>query len=413
MANLLDWLGDVFGGGGAPTYGAGMTGDSNPAGDFGGPPQVPGPQSAMPPVQQTGDDQVPKAPDMATEPNPTAGFGGARATQPPVPLPQPRPAGAPQAAAPVAPPSPAPAPAPSAAPGPPMNIQPTTAQPAQMPGQTWLGRALGITPDQAGGQGRQISAGLAAGLKAIGSGAGVGQGKFAAFAGGMGNAMEGAQKEAAVQSKQASDYLNSAIKARQAGDEAGYKRSYLKYLAAKLQADTDKAASKDATNKNDTPTQLYLNAQRLVQGDPEVKDASKALTEARKNGTPDEVAKAQEHLNQIMAAKQSQHYGALGLNPATAAELGKQPGNSIQNPIDASKQGITKDNIAKKLQPGQYFVNPSDGKVYQYKGDQKGQSKGTEKGGMPDKPTNPEPVNPMKPYKTPLDSGSDGGGDED
>ncbi len=411
MAGLLDWLNDsgIFGGGGG-TGAAPMVAATNGYQGPGGAPDM-GPQ---PPVQVNGAPPL----DPSADGNPAAGFGGAASPQPSVPLPQPRPPGAPTAQA-EAPQQNVP---PGMMPGAPMDTTPVHAMPgmsgapaqgpnpANMPGQTWLGRAFGITPDQAAVQGRQITSGLAAGLKAIGSGAGLGQGKFAAFAGGMGNAMEGAQKEANNQQKQMSDYLNAAIKAKQSGDEAGYKRSYLKYLAAKLQADTDKAASGNASNKNDTPTQLYLSAERLVQADPEVRDASKALGEARKNGSPDDVAKAQASLQQIIQAKQAQHYGALGLNPQTAAQIGKQPGNSQANPIDAGKMGITKDNIAKKLQPGQYFTNPSDGKVYQYKGPAESSSSKKSSGGIPDKPTAPEPVDPTKPYKTPAQGDSD---DED
>lgn len=422
MAGLLDWLNDtgIFGGG--PTGGTpmqpglgGQMGDVNPMGDATGgsmplPTPAPAATQPMPPVQMTGQDAPlpqggdPMSPDMGTGAGPGL----------PVPMPKARPPEVDAALPPNA------APTSGGPPGQPLSIAPPgngtngvgpglgVAAPKDLPGQTWLGRAFNIKPDQAGLAGRETAAGLAAGLKAIGQGAGVGQGKFAAFAGGMGNAMEGAQKEKAAQGKQMNDYLKSAIDAKKAGDEAGYKRNYLQYLKAKLQADTDKAASKDAgTNKNDTPTQLYLSAERLVQADPQVRDASKALAEARENGTPEEVAKAQATMQQIIAAKQAQHYGALGLNPKAAAEIAKQPGNSRDNPVDAGKLGITKDNIGQKLQPGQYFTNPSDGQVYQYKGPPKGEGK-QPSGKMPDKPTNPEPPNPLKPYKTPAEGGGDG-----
>jgi len=383
MAGLFDWLSDasaMFGGGGSTDTPPPMP-PVQPLDTA--PPTAPSTAAGMPPVQPL---------DMTTGPG-TAGQD-ASALPPPgaVPLPRPRPAAADAA--------PVPAPAPTAPPGPPLNIAPSAPAappPSSMPAQTWLGRALGITPDQAGQQGQQIAAGLGAGLKAIGQGAGVGQGKFAAFAGGMGNAMEGAKAAADKQQKQAADYLKQAIDAKKAGDEAGYKQNYLQYLAAKLKADTDKAASSTAANKNDTPTQLYLSAQRLVE--PDRKAMNTELQQMRKDGAdPAAIAKRQAELDAEINAKLANHYATLGIHPQTAAQIAQQPGNSLENPVDAGKLGITKDNIGQRLQPGQYFRNPSDGKIYRYKG------KGDAGKGAPGKPTSPEPPNPMQPYKTPLDS---------
>lgn len=391
MAGLLDWLTDsgIFGGG-VPSM--------NPVGDAGGPGGPPAPSIPPPSVNPMGD-QTGFNPQIAAPPFPPGSdpmtAGGApgngpglpyppgtdpmtagNAPPPGVPMPQARPAGAPPAASPGGP---------MPSPGVPMPQGPGGgAPPAQQasPGGTFISRALGISPEQS----QQMGSGLAAGLKSVGQN--WNKPGLAAFSGSAGAAMEGSQKRQDVQSKQMTDYLNSAIKAKQAGDEGGYKRSYVKYLAAKLQADTDRFTSKDAAgSKNDSPTQLYLSAERLIQADPEVRDAAKAVSEARKGNMPDEAAKAQATLQQIVAAKQAQHWQALGLNPQTAAQIGKQSGNARDNPIDAGKMGVTKDNIAQKLQPGQYYTNPSDGQVYQYKGPPEG--KGTKKGGMPDKPTSP------------------------
>lgn len=450
---LLDWLTD---GGASSSVFGGMGGVNSPSG------VDPNQQPPMPPVQMTGTDALPIArppqpnpgamappvnpastdigggippggtgsppvpdpsttdiaggmqgaappapppPNPAADGNPAAGFGGASMPPPPVPMPQPRPAGAPGAP----PPGPAAIPpnatptAGAAPPGPPMNIAPQAAPPtapAMPPGQTALGRALGIRPDQAALNGRQSMAGFGAGLKAIGQGAGLGQGKFAAFAGGAGNAMEGANKEAQTQQKQATDYLKSAIDAKKAGDEAGYKQNYLQYLAATLKQKTDAAANKDAVaNKNDTPTQLYLSAQRLVQ--PDRNALNKQLDQMRKDGTdPALLAKTQADGEAAIQAKLQGHYSTLGIHPQDAATLAKQPGNSQQNPVDGKVQGLTPDNIAKKLQPGQWFTNPADGKLIQYKGPPKSDDK--KSNATPDKPTNPEPIDPTKPYKTPA-----------
>lgn len=384
-----------------------------PPGGTGAPP-VPDPSTTdigggMPPGG-TGAPPAPP-PNPAADGNPAAGFGGA-SMPPQVPLPQPRPPGAPPPMAmtdtpkttftPNQPPG-----APPPGPGPPMQIAPQNAPPTapvMPPGQTALGRALGIRPDQAALNGRQSMAGFGAGLKAIGQGAGLGQGKFAAFAGGAGNAMEGANKEAQTQQKQAIDYLKSAIDAKKAGDDQTYKRDMLQFqiknAQEKLAVEREKMASdKTAANKNDTPTQLYLSAQRLVQ--PDRNALNKQLDQMRKDGTdPALLAKTQADGEAAIQAKLQGHYSTLGIHPQDAATLAKQPGNSQQNPVDGKVQGLTPDNIAKKLQPGQWFTNPADGKLIQYKGPPKSDDK--KSSATPDKPTNPEPIDPTKPYKTPA-----------
>jgi hypothetical protein len=268
-----------------------------------------------------------------------------------------------------------------------------------VPGQTWLGRAFGITPQQ----GQQVGAGLAAGLKSVG--ANWNKPGLAAFAGSAGSAMQGSQQRSDLQTKQATDYLNAAIKAKQNNDEAGYKQNYLNYLAAKLKADTDKAANPNAAgNKNDSATQLYLSSQRLVQ--PDVRAMNTELQQMRKDGAdPTAIAQRQQQLQAAIDQKLQNHYAALGIHPQTAAQIAQQPGNSEKNPIDAAKTGITADNISKKLHRGQYYRNPSDGKIYQYEGPPKGK-KSQAVSGVPSAPTAPEPMNPMKPYQTPAESSS-------
>jgi hypothetical protein len=314
----------------------------------------------------------------------------------------------------VPPPAATPPAGPAAAPpGPPLNItSPAQNAPASPSfAANPLGQALGITnPGQAGRTGQQIMSGFGEGLKSVGQN--WNKPGLAAFAASAGSAMEGGQKRADIQEKQAADYLKAAIDSKKAGDEAGYKQNYLHYLAAKLKADTDKAAAKDATvtNKNDTPTQLYLSAQRLVQNDPEVVDARKALESARKSGEPADVTAATNRLQQVIQQKQAEHLAGVGLKPQDAAALAKQPGNAQENPINGKQAGLTPENITKKLQPGQWFTNPSDGRLLQYKGPPKGEKKSEAVKGVPDKPTSPEPVNPMKPGKGTLPSTDD---DED
>lgn len=414
---VLDWLTDagLFGNSGDSSEQAGAAAAANmgAAPPMQSPPIAPSspPTGAPAPSADPQGINQPDPSDLSTQGSPAPQSMGA--PPPSVPLPQPRPPGAPgptpaalNANGAAAAPAPSPSPAP---PGPPLNIQPpaqTGPQPAPSGfNPNWFGRMMGVTSaDQAAKYGQQMGSGLAEGLKSVGQN--WNKPGLAAFAGSMGAGMEGGQKRADIQEKQAADYLNAAIKAKQQGDEAGYKQNYLQYLAAKLKADTDKAASPDAKNKNDTPTQLYLSAQRLVQNDPEVVDARKALESARKTGEPADVTAATNRLQQVIQQKQAQHLQGVGLNPQIAAQIGKQPGNSQENPVNGKTAGLTADNIGKKLQPGQWFTNPADGKLYQYKGTP--QKKDEAVSGVPSKPTSPpEPINPMKPYKTPASTDDD------
>lgn len=369
MAGILDWLSDVFGGSSAASAPAAAAQPQLPTGVTMGWPQgqqptPPAPQPSAAPggiVAADGSSPIPGTAGGGAGPVPSVSDLAPSA----VPMPQPRPAAADAAtpggsldmdllnaraqAAGGAPMSLAP-PQPQGQPGP--------GSPSQSVGQALLQRAFGVPQDQ----GRQLSASLGAGLTAAANN--WNKPGLAAFAGGAGGALTGGVNQANTESKDASSYLDAAIKSKQQNDEAGYKQNYLKYLAAQLQANQAKAAAaNNATNKNDTPTQLYLNAQRLVQNDPEVRDASKALTAARQDGNVDAIAQAQANLQKITQTKQQQHYQALGINPQQAAAIGGQAGNSSQTAIT----GLTPTSI-KKLQPGQYYVNPSDGQVYQYKG---------------------------------------------
>jgi hypothetical protein len=272
-----------------------------------------------------------------------------------------------------------------------------SAAPYKLGDQTALGRALGIDPKSQSFA--DITGGLGAGLTAAGNSKGKSAGQ--AFAAGAGGALEGANKEQHAQEKDAQAYLNTAIAAQKAGDNATYQTNYTKYLAAKLQAEQTATANKDAaaTNKNDSPTQLYLSAQREVASDPLVKGAMSAYQAALKTGTPQDIATAKSAYEQTVQERQAAHLAGVGLHPQTAAEIAKQPGMTQANPVDAGKLGITAQNIGKKLQPGQYYTNPADGKVYQFKGSPS--KSGSKSSSATPAVTTPEPPNPLKPNTVP------------
>lgn len=453
---LLDWLTD-----GTLGNMGGISG-----GESGSPPpmNMPQPPTPMPPVQQTGSD----APAIAPPPQPNPGamtppvdpstqaIGGGTGAGPGAPTPDPTPA-----AGPPDPPIPLPAPRPPGAnagppqptfapgqtntnpispPAPGFNASPVApgggaltpadakgvvksyeaagghafAPPdgtsgASAPGgayklgdQTALGRALGIDPHSK--TFNDTLGGLGAGLTAAGNSKG--KSPMQALSSGAGATLEGANKEAHASNKDAQGYLAQAIAAKKAGDDATYKTNYTAYLAAKLKSEQEAAASKDATvaNKNDSPTQLFLAAQRNVAADPLVKGSLTAYQAAIKDGDPTKIATAKSAYEQTVQERQSAHLAGVGLHPQTAAEVAKQPGMTQANPLDAGKAGITPANIGKKLQPGQYYTNPADGKVYQYKG---APDKAAKSSSATPAVSKPEPANPVASKKVAATTADD------
>lgn len=373
------------------------------------PPAQPLDAPPVPPFAQGGDPMQASPAPMPQGGDPMTGTGsGQNGGLPAPPLPMARPAGAGAIPTMATPPTP---------PGPPMQIAPPIAPgvdpaaalqsyraaggtdgfqapptgPAGIPDQQgrggFLSRALGMSPDQA----NKMQAAIGAGLTAAGNSAG--KSPMQAIASGAGAALEGGSKEQHQNTKDAQGYLTQAIAAKKAGDDAAYKTNYTQYLAAKLKSETEKTASKDAAgNKNDSPTQLYLSAQRLVQ--PERNAINKQIAQMQKDGAPpDQIAKAKAEGEAAVQAKLNDHFAAVGIHPQTAAQLAQQPGMTEKNPIDGKAMGLTKENAAKKLQPGQYYTNPSDGKLYQYKGAEK------KSGATPSVKSTPEPADPMKPEK--------------
>lgn len=386
-------------------------------------PPPPPPAAAMPPPDPTPAAGPPDPPVDPSTSDIAGGMQGAGSGQPPIPMPAPRPPGAdaapPPPSAPLslappgggtngvgpglgvgAPPMPPPA-TPSPLPGVPAA---GGDQPYKLGDQTALGRALGIDPHSSAF--KTIMAGIGSGLSAAGNSKGKSAGQ--AFASGAGATLEGSAKEAHAADKDAQGYLTAAISAKRAGDDATYKTNYTAYLAAKLKSEQAATASKDAAgNKMDSPTQLYLSAQRNVAADPLVKGALNAYQNALKtgNGPADpEVQKAKAAYEQTVQERQAAHLAGVGLHPQTAAQIAQQPGMTQANPLDAGKAGITASNIGQKLQPGQYYKNPADGKIYQFKGSP---TKSGKKSAVTPAVSAPEPADPMNPNKVPASASAD------
>lgn len=245
-----------------------------------------------------------------------------------------------------------------------MSLAPTAPGPSAPP-QTALGRALGI--DLKSKDFNTALTGLGSGLTAAGNSKG--KSPFQALTSGAGASIEGSAKEGHALEKDNISYLNAAISAQKAGDSATAATNLAAYQKGKLLLEQQKAASdKTPVSKNDSPTQLYLSAQSKTANDPLVKGSLAAYNNALKNGngpTDPNVVAAKAAYEKTVQEQNAVHLAGVGLHPQTAAQIAQQPGMTQANPVTA---GLTPSNIASKLQPGQYYTNPTDGKVYQFIG---------------------------------------------
>lgn len=419
---LLDWLDGAIGGGGS----GGMMGGMDPMGGATGqmmpnPTPAPAPTQPMPPPQGPGMD-APNLADPMTQPMPGGqgagptpvpdpstqaiissqgggGFGGGAA-----PVPAQNIGGLPPATPPGgAPPGPAslpPAAQPASGqmpPGPPMSIAPPPSAtppggggfgfggtgagpPGSGQGAGILGRALGLSPDQA----QKLSSGWAAGLKSVGDNAH--KPGLAAFASSAGSGMEGSENRGDKNYKQRIDYLQQAISAKRQGDTAAYNQNYAKYLQTKVDNETKKAADKEAGKGssawNKPPQQLFLDASRATSQDPDIKASQKVLDGVIKTGDPAAVSAAQQQHSQLVASKQREYLSGVGLKPDQIAANLKNPPGTQPNPVTAATI-TSKEDFDRYVKPGDWFINPKDGKLLQRKGG--GQTESTSA------PTQPSP----------------------
>lgn len=411
---LLDWLSDGLGGFGSD----GATGTQLPPGVVGAPPPVQmtgtdAPNLADPATQAMGGGQgapplAPPNPNIEAMPggqggmmpplNPATeampgGQGGPPGLGQPVPLPAPRPPGADNGALP-----------PNAAPaigGPDTaaalesynkaggrGLMPTDNGGAGT-SKGILESAMGLSPERA----QRMRGSLAAGLKAAGENAH--KPGLAALAGSAGSAMEGGQKRDDKQYDQKISALSSAIKAKSAGDEAGYKTNYLKYLNEKLAADTDKASGGGKAGKSGAwqkpDSQKFIDASNAMNKDRDIIASQKVLEAALKNGDPKAIAKAQADHAAITAQKKGEYLTGVGLDPKQIEFNMKNPPGTPTNPHKVTSQ----QDFNTYVKPGQAYINPKDGKTYIRK------EGGDDKGGGEAAPaaSKPGPVDPMRPER--------------
>ncbi len=396
---LLDWL---TGSGGGPGGGTPMSpmppslmGMMDPMGNATGqmepaPVPAPGPTPPMPPPQMAGMDAPsmvppPAGPPPISQPDmaPPGAFNATEINRAPRPaeangpLPPgtpPPPVGGPTS---LSPPSLSPTDASAAmrqvsALGGGRDVSGTLAPESGGPqAQGMIARALGLSPEVE----NRAKRGLAAGLKAAGNSSG--KSPFQALTSGAGAAMEGENTSDDNEYNKKLKYLTAAVADKAAGNKEGYNNNYLKYLNAKLKSDQDKASGgsgkSGAWNKPDS--QKFLDAQRAVSQDPDIKASQKVLESVLKTGSQADVAKAQADHAKLVADKQGQYVTAVGLDPAKIAFNQKTPpGTPPTKGPDGKTIGGNPHIVTSKadfdtyVKPGQAYINPKDNKVYIRKG---------------------------------------------
>ncbi len=243
------------------------------------------------------------------------------------------------------------------APGP---TTPPPPPPASGPGGiSIIGRALGLNRNTD----KEARSSFGAGLSAIGKGAGLGQGKFAAFAGGMGNALEAGKKAQDTTIDQQSKALTEAIAAVKSGDERALNAAKTKLALAQADMTAQGKGGKDSVVNSDQ--QLYLRAQSATNQDLNLKAAKTVADRAAAEfGSDSPQAKAaRDALKKASDEVLNGHLQSLGLDPKKAAKIGKMPGMTQDNPLPKEQMKSQQD--FDKLPPGSWFTNPKDGAVLQ------------------------------------------------
>jgi hypothetical protein len=323
---LLDWLTDLGGSAGSGVTNDFYSGGQSPPLDQPAPapsPVPPQPTQPMPPVQQ-----VPPLPPPTTI---------APAPQPATPMPQPSPAPQPPMQPPMQPPSAAPA-----APGMPTS-QPTN--PGQ--GRGFLGQAFGLKSSDE----KNMLGSLGAGLQSVGQN--WNKPGLAAFAGSAGAAIEGGTK---AEEKRVDEMLKLIDQKRKAGDESpATSLAQVKLETAKLQLQNLKDGNGKGTAWNKPPEERYTNAMHDLANDPDVKASADKLRELRRNGSAEEIAKAEAEHKDLIAAVRDQSLIRHRLDPVSAAAMAKVPGLTFENPH--LQNSYTLQNFESIVKPGQYYID--------------------------------------------------------
>ena len=259
--------------------------------------------------------------------------------------------------------------------GDPLMRPPGETNGAKPEAQGLIAKALGLSPEVE----NRAKRGLAAGLKAAGSSSG--KSPFQALTSGAGATMEGENTSDDNEYNKKLKYLSAAVADKAAGNKESYNNNYLKYLGAKLKSDQDKAAGgtsgkSGAWNKPDS--QKFLDAQRAVSQDPEIKASQKMMEKLATTGSQADIDKATAAHTALVKQKEGQFLSAVGLDAKklafnAATPPGTPPSKGPDGKANPGNPHVvtSKADFENYVKPGQAYTNPADGKVYIRKGGDK------------------------------------------
>lgn len=284
----------------------------------------------------------------------TAG-GWAPPSPPSPPLPAPKPSIAGPAAIP-------PSAAPTGGAGMPPGVSPPSGPPADVPGQTWLGRALGIQPGQAGGIGREFASSLGKGFTAAAAGAHLPKG--AAFMAGAGGALTGGEEARNHQDSIKDKYLARAIAFANAGNVGAANQALTELRKVQAKAIQDGTYGVGKAGVANSQEQLYLRAEHAT--NEQMKAEAATLKQMEKEYGVDS---PQSKLARTAFEKKRQeirdsHLSTLGIDPKSIKGITEKPGFTEQNPYKAfPKDPAAAQKAFDALPDGAYFTNPGTNEI--------------------------------------------------
>jgi hypothetical protein len=233
--------------------------------------------------------------------------------------------------------------------------------------QSFLGRALGMNPNQE----NSLSGALAAGFTAAGNSAG--KSPMQAFATGVGASMEGGKKADDETTAKQQKYLDLAIKAKREGNREQEHINLMRFRIEQEKHDLEirrKAAENKATGKDsvlNSPEQLYFKAIGATNADRTIRESEAHLKLlGTQNGVDSKEYKTarEEHLKLVNSTKEM-HIKREGLDPEKVKGMPEQPGFSEKNPVkELGKNKSEQKQRFDALPVGAYFINPENGGIH-------------------------------------------------
>lgn len=206
---------------------------------------------------------------------------------------------------------------------------------------------------------RQIGGSLGEGLKAVGSN--WNKPGLAAFAGTLGSAIEGGQKGDSEYLKEKEEALDRKTKADALAEKDKSDKARMDYYMARLNA-----ASRAGTTAGRTGAWQSSDVGKLHMADDDVEKQIRQEQILRKKEYDEADPKTKQDMRNEWDQKRkdlrNEAYKERGIDPNKADEI-RNRGADSKNPHQPS----TWDEFQAVVQPGQWYKNPSDGKIYRRK----------------------------------------------